>query len=442
MCFDQIKQPDDGIAIHPVTGKCVHVIGALTTDGTQRQLSDEEISIADSLELDRRIVQEDLPNVTTFAQIADLSLAALQAIPRFTVDLKGFLDYNHRNRHHWSTEEGLGQSLSYIQQAYFTLELCLKALLETTGRLILIPPNKWKEHEPTKLYKRLDRKTRKFLEGRWSGVTGTNGSTTATFEAFLASIDNMYTAWRYLPERKDFNLSAELSPILAACETVIDTSKTIFKRDFPIKIRGSVQIIASAEVQEQSHQRVPTFVTGKVTSVSVPHGFDPHSMVEIAIESGDSGFLTLETYKRNPEEYFDLESRTLAVAGFYTPIRPSAIEIANIVEIDGKQERDTSYCVEVRTLQGTIYDVTKPKGTGRLDTTILALEDETFFTMVQCLFLTKKEQEQITGTVESGQHFQFGDRISIRGLVTLRNGLPVVLVGPNSISKLTPEQSP
>ena len=60
----------------------------------------------------------------------------------------------------------------------------------------------------------------------------------------------------------------------------------------------------------------------------------------------------------------------------------------------------------------------------------LFLQNETYFTMVQYLFLTREEQGQITGALDSGEQLQLGDRISVRGQVTLKNGVPVALVGP------------
>ena len=92
----------------------------MAADGSQRQFSDRELKRVDVLSIDRRIVLEDVPNVTTFAHIAGFSYAALMTVPQISVDLAGFFDYENRNKHYWSTEEGLGQSLAYVQQAFFT----------------------------------------------------------------------------------------------------------------------------------------------------------------------------------------------------------------------------------------------------------------------------------------------------------------------------------
>lgn len=439
-CFEQIDQPEDGIAIHPATGKSIHAIAGVDADGTQRKLTDQELDLVGALSIDRKIVLEDVPNVTTFAHIAGLSYAALLTIPQLSVDLAGFFDYENRNKHYWSTDEGLGQSLAYIQQAFFTLELCLKALLETTGQLVRIPDDKWKQHEPAILFKCLKRETRQILERRWSQGRSAERPSETTLQTFLESINNMYTAWRYIPERKDSDLSADLRPILAACTIVLDTSQFIFVRDYPLKPSSTIERFSSEQGEDQLDEYFSILVSGTITAVNVPEGFDPHSIVEITIETEKYGLLTLEVHKRNPEKYHGLKGREITVAGFYNPNRPGPVSRPNILAIDDKEVRDTQYTMETRALQGTIYDVTRAKGPDRLDTVDLILQDETYFTMVQCLFLTREEQGQITGALESGQQLQLGDRISIQGQVTLKNGFPVVLVGPDSISKLTPRQ--
>ncbi len=176
--------------------------------------------------------------------------------------------------------------------------------------------------------------------------------------------------------------------------------------------------------------------------MNIPEGFNPYSTVDVEIETEEYGQLTFGVYKRNPEEYYGLKGRKITVGGFYNSNRPATLGRPSLLAIDGEEVRNARYSVESRALQGTIYDVNRPKGPNHSDTVNLFLVDETYFTMVQCLFLTKEEQAQVMRPVDSGQQLQFGDRISIRGQVTLQNGLPVVLVGPNSINKLTPQQDP
>ena len=163
------------------------------------------------------------------------------------------------------------------------MELCLKALLETTGQLVKIPEDKWKQHEPVILFKLLNRETRQCLEQRWKQFRSADRPFDGTFEAFLVSINDKYTAWRYIPERKDSNLSADLRPIVAACEILLDTSRFMFRRDYPLKPRITTEIISSGQEQDQSQEYMPIIVSGTVT-VNDPEGFDPHSIVEVTMK--------------------------------------------------------------------------------------------------------------------------------------------------------------
>ena len=320
--------------------------------------------------------------------------------------------------------------MAYIQQALFTLELCLKALLETTGQLVKIPDGKWKQHPPTTLFKLLNRETRKRVEQLWARLANEVGPQDGTFEAFLRSIDDMYNSWRYIPERKDANLSVDLRPVVVACKVALETSQVMFRRDSPFKPRITWRTISGGQGPDNSAQYVPIYVAGTVTSVSIPEGFDPHSLVELAIETEEYGQLTAEVARRYPQKYHGLKGRKVLVNGYYTHNRPVVVRELQRISIDGDEGRSPS------------YDVTKPKSPYPVDTVNLLLEDETYFTMVQCLFLTREEQEQIAGTLDSGEHLQFGDRIAIRGRVTLQDGLPVVLVGPKSIKRLAPQPDP
>ena len=247
-----------------------------------------------------------------------------------------------------------------------------------------------------------------------------------------------WSAWRYIPERKDSNLSADLRPIVAACEILLDTSRFMFRRDYPLKPRITTEIISSGQEQDQSQEYMPIIVSGTVTLVNDPEGFDPHSIVEVTMETDEFGLLTLEVLKRNPEQYYGLKGRKITVGGYYSPDCPVVVRSQNILAIDDKEGGDTHYSVETRVLQGTIYDVIRPKRPDHQDMVNLFLQNETYFTMVQCLFLTREEQGQITGALDSGEQLHLGDRISVRGQVTLKNGVPVVLVGPNSVYRLAP----
>ena len=63
----------------------------------------------------------------------------------------------------------------------------------------------------------------------------------------------------------------------------------------------------------------------------------------------------------------------------------------------------------------------------------LALYDETFFTQVECFFVTDEERDML-------KELQLGDGILISGSVTLLNGQPTILVQPSCIEKTIEEQ--
>ena len=70
---------------------------------------------------------------------------------------------------------------------------------------------------------------------------------------------------------------------------------------------------------------------------------------------------------------------------------------------------------------------------GGSDKVALALYDETFFTQVECFFVTDEERDML-------KELQLGDRILISGRVTLLSGQPTILVQPSGIEKAVEEQ--
>ena len=79
---------------------------------------------------------------------------------------------------------------------------------------------------------------------------------------------------------------------------------------------------------------------------------------------------------------------------------------------------------------GSIHDVRVVHSAhglpGKID---LALWDETYFTQVECFFVTDEERDQL-------EEINLGDRVLIHGNVTLLNGQPMLLVGPDRIERL------
>ena len=89
-----------------------------------------------------------------------------------TVDLDRLFDSDNQGHHYWaSSKPGRGQCLAYILQAAFTLELCIKALLESCGKFAE-PPGEgrpdWQTHSPVELYNLLETDVQQRLEQWWN----------------------------------------------------------------------------------------------------------------------------------------------------------------------------------------------------------------------------------------------------------------------------------
>ena len=93
-------------------------------------------------------------------------------------------------------------------------------------------------------------------------------------------------------------------------------------------------------------------------------------------------------------------------------------------------KKELTYTSGHRTLKGSVHDLrivhSAHGGPGKVD---LALWDETYFTQVECFFVTDEERDQL-------EEINLGDKVLIHGNVTLLNGQPMLLVGPDRIERL------
>ena len=119
---------------HPISGKYIHGIAKMDRSGNQIHFQENELQTAKCLGLDPKALLTHRPAVTSINNLARLYCDALGSIPMLTINLDLMFEYEDRNRHFWASDIGKGQSLAYILQAAFTLELCLKAILESCGR--------------------------------------------------------------------------------------------------------------------------------------------------------------------------------------------------------------------------------------------------------------------------------------------------------------------
>ena len=420
-CFDQITQQYKGnIPIHPISGKYIHAIVAIGEDGDQKDFGSGTIRRARRIGLGPKAVWTKVPGISTFNRIAKLYHDALQLIPPITINLSDVLDYRNKDKHFWSTDAGNGQALAYVQQAAFTLELSIKALLESLGQLHVLSEREWRIHDPVKLLNLLDdRNAEQSLERVWSSLSPTERPFTGTFSNFLISVQTTYTDLRYIPDLKDANISVDIRNFLSASSTALRVATESLQKHRPFKIRAELKIIAS-------ESRTPikmSVVTGIVKSVEIPDSLDPHSVVNVTIESeDDGGTVTAQFHKRSVEKYHGIKGTKVMLAGYCKEAEPQILESPDHIE---GWAPEPSYSQEHRTLQGSIYNVIvqehdQPKSI------IMMLDDETYFTKVHCLFSTTEEQNRLI-------RMSLGDRILIRGLVTLQNGRPRVLVGPDLV---------
>ena len=161
----------------------------------------------------------------------------------------------------------------------------------------------------------------------------------------------------------------------------------------------------------------------------IPDGFDPFSRVELVIESEQYEHnIVAQFYKRNVRDYYDLEGKKVTLGGEIREDQPHLLR--NPTHLDEPQ-RESKYTYEPLTLRGRIYDLRRIHdglgGPGKID---LVLHDDTFFSQVECIFATDEERDKLTAV-------KLGDTILIGGYVTLLNGQPMTLVGPDHIEQVT-----
>ena len=430
-CFFQLTQRYAGnIPIHPISQKYVYSIVAIGRKGNQRNFLTDEEKRAEELELDPRSLQTEMPAITTFSSMARVYCEALKLVPVESITLENILDRKSKGQHFWSTDAGIGQALAYAQQAAFTLELSLKAYLEVTGKLAA--HKDWKTHNPTKLFDLLTADEKRRLEDRWDRSEARRAHCRRSFREVLAHCNDLYTKWRYITEQKTFDLSIDIQFLLSASEFLLSASDHHFRKHSPIKMKPSVTIFTDQD--DSNGEALPplvktTVVEGRVRAVRIPYGFDPWSSVELVIDSEQYEHdIIAQFYKQNVRDYYGLEGKKVTLGGEIREDQPRLL--GNPTHLDDPQ-RESKYTCERLTLRGRVYDMRRIHdglgGPGKID---LVLHDDTFFAQVECIFATEEERDKLTAV-------KLDDRILISGYVTLLNGQPMTLVGPEYIEKIT-----
>ena len=434
-CFTRLTQRYSGdIPVHPISQKYVYWIGAIDRKGNQRNFSAPERAKVAALHLHPRSVTTDIPGITTFSHVAKMYYEASRLIPVSSINLKGMFDYQGKDRHFWTSDAGKGQALSYAQQAAFTLELSLKAYLEVLGKLA--SPNigdiqKWQKHELVDLFNLLTADEKKQLEEWWDHSDTKRSHFKGSFREFVSASNKLYMKWRYITDLTSPDLSIDMPMLLSASDFLLSASDRVFRKRSPIKVNITTETYPSTEESDgrPAPRSVTTLVEGLVRTVKIPDGFDPFSIVELVIDSDHHEHeVTAQFYKRNVEDYYGLRGERVSLVGEFREDRPHLL--AHPSHLD-EPKRERGYVSERRTLRGSIHDIrivhSAYGGSGKVH---LALWDETFFTQVECFFMTDDERDRL-------RDISLGDKVLIRGSVTLLNGQPTILVGPDHLKKLT-----
>ena len=437
-CFAEMTERYDGkIPVHPITQKYVYAITAINRKGNQRDFLDSAIEKAKLLGLDPKSLVTKVPGITTFSHVAKLYYEAAKLIPITGISLEGILDYKNKGTHFWTTDAGLGQALAYAQQSAFTLELSLKAVLEVLGKLAEPDGGKgqpWQTHDLIDLFKLLTEEERDLLERRWTHSDTKRQHFNGTFREFLSSSNNIYLKWRYITDLRSSDLSIDIQILLSGASFLLSTSENLGRQRSPFKITSTVTTY-SEDVDDDGNPRPPmssAYVEGRVRSVKIPEGYDPFSLVEVVIGCEHLGHdVTAFFYKRNVGDYFRLQGEQVAFTGYAREDESHLLHGPQRLDRLEESQREAHYTSEDRTLSGSVYDLKAcPPLYGQTTSFELVLSDKTYFTFVQCFFLTERERQELAG-------IQLGDQILINGLVTSLDGKPAILVQPKHVEQVS-----
>ena len=313
--------------------------------------------------------------------------------------------------------------------------LALKALLEAKGKLLTVHLSVWQTHNLIKLFDLLEPEDQNLLEGRWSYLRSSNNQLPRTLRDFLTVTKNQYMDWRYIPTLISTELSLDVTAVLGASGIIFDLARETFRSNSPVKVEATSEIFPpSSATQVATKVPKPVMVEGVVQSVNVPSGFDPNSQVEIVvkpdiyIDTPASGKIpqsvTARFRKAQVESYHGIKGQNVRLVGSSTDSKPHILESASHNE---PLDRGTSYTLEGRTLRGTVYNLKRRDTANQTAEFTLILSDTTYYTKVDCQFITDEEREQIADV-------QLGAEITIQGQATLLNGKPVSLFGPTVVS--------
>ena len=259
----------------------------------------------------------------------------------------------------------------------------------------------------------------------------------STLLDFLKATKNLYIHLRYIPTLKSANLSMDTQTMMNASCMVLTLSEELAWQHSPIQPKVSVTTTGplTGDGVGGAVERHSVMVKGVVISVKIPDDFDPNGSVEVVIhpkqyfnglEKIPIDYDVTATFRKcDVESYFGLEGEEVELGGWVTAAEPSVLKRAQHVN---RVNREASYKVDTRTLKGQAYNLVVRESSYRDSTRVtLVLRDMTFYSDVECLFVTEKEKIV-------AESLQLGAEVTIRGHVMLLNGRPVSLVGPSLMS--------
>ena len=261
----------------------------------------------------------------------------------------------------------------------------------------------------------------------WRAAPPSEPSRTPTFLGFLHSVDDLYVNWRYFQRGTErANPQAHLGDLLRASGIVLDAVHASFRQRFPIKIKTTmVQPEGSSSIAVPSVH--PELVEGIVRTTIVPRDFAPYADVEMVICSENGGGDIKALFREsNVEAYYGLEGQRVSLAGYISDAEPQVLMNAHHNTPRTTHRERPLYTQEQRELRGSVYNMSPSEDISGVTTTTLVLSDTVYLSNVLCLFTTDHERKQLSAV-------RLGDEILIRGLVTLRNGRPLVLIGPELV---------
>lgn len=417
------------IPIHPISGKRIHAIAAIKKDGVQRNFTARERKLASHLHLDSDFILSETAKLTTFNELASLYVEALRLVPILHVNLDGLFDRHNIAEHFWNTDAGKGQCLAYVQQGALTLELSLKALLEVLGLLTEESSEQkpaWQVHSPVVLFRRLPAQEKQALEQEWRLIPLSERESQGTFSHFLGSTDTLYVDWRYFDkEVSRINPQAHVGDLLRASNIVLNVAHASFRKRWPMEFK-----VAEIKVQSSGHTSIsnirPELIEGIVREIRMPDDLEAFADVEVVIHSDNNEHIRAPFRKCNVEAYYGLEGQWVSVAGYISDANPHVLMTAHHNAPRADPAEQPSYTQEYRELRGFVYNMSPSEDIQGVTTTTLVLSDTVYLSKVTCLFTTDHERRQLSSV-------RLGDQILIRGQVTLRNGRPIVLVGPELV---------